>query len=173
MKDFLLLLNRYFQGFCPDFWEHYFSGTAFDAALTSCCFLYINRCNIFCINRVKLFEKPLSIRHFNRLLYDLPTIYFLLTMYKPKENVARVKVHLWLLIFLKKLYGLFLWMGFSCLKAREPLRRDSLVKKFLVLIWLTSEGWKAEPNFEPPSGFEQAYPGLAIQRLNHKAIAPW
>ena len=27
----------------------------------------------------------------------------------------------------KKLYGSFLWMGFNCLKATEPLRRDSLL----------------------------------------------
>ena len=27
----------------------------------------------------------------------------------------------------KKLYGPFLWMGFKCLKAREPLRGDTLL----------------------------------------------
>ena len=27
----------------------------------------------------------------------------------------------------KQLYGLFLWMGFNCLKATEPLRGDSLL----------------------------------------------
>ena len=34
---------------------------------------------------------------------------------------------------IKKLYGLFLWMGFSCLKATEPLRGGSLLftTKFL------------------------------------------
>ena len=30
-------------------------------------------------------------------------------------------------IIKKKLYGSFLWMGFNCLKATEPLRRDSLL----------------------------------------------
>ena len=40
-------------------------------------------------------------------------------------------------------------------------------QKFLVLILLTSEGWKAELTLEPPRGFEQGTPGLGIQRLNH------
>ena len=43
----------------------------------------------------------------------------------------------------------FLWMGFNCCKAREPLRGDSLLfplisQKLLALIWLTLEGTKAE-----------------------------
>ena len=40
-------------------------------------------------------------------------------------------------------------------------------QKFLVLILLTSEGWKAELTLEPPSGFEHVTPGLGIKRLNH------
>ena len=44
-------------------------------------------------------------------------------------------------------------------------------EKFLVLILLTSEGWKAESTLEPPSGFEHGTPGLRIQHLNHLAIA--
>ena len=40
-------------------------------------------------------------------------------------------------------------------------------QKFLVLISLTSEGWKAESTLEPPSGFEHGTAGLGIQRLNH------
>ena len=40
-------------------------------------------------------------------------------------------------------------------------------QKFLVIIWLTSEGLKAESNLEPPSGFEHGTPELGIQRLNH------
>ena len=31
------------------------------------------------------------------------------------------------LFFLKKLYGHFLWMGFNCLKAKEPLRGGALL----------------------------------------------
>ena len=38
-------------------------------------------------------------------------------------------------------------------------------QKFLVLILLTSEGWKAELTLEPRSGFEHGTPGLGIQRL--------
>ena len=40
-------------------------------------------------------------------------------------------------------------------------------QKYLVLIFSTSEGWKAESTLEPPSGFEHGLPGLAIQCLNH------
>ena len=40
-------------------------------------------------------------------------------------------------------------------------------QKFLVLIWSTSEGWKAELNLEPLSGLEHVTPGLWIQHLNH------
>ena len=40
-------------------------------------------------------------------------------------------------------------------------------KKLVVLIWSTSQGWKAESTLEPPSGFEHGTPGLGIQRLNH------
>ena len=42
---------------------------------------------------------------------------------------------------------------------------------FLVLIWPTSEGWKAELTLKPPSGFELGTPGLEIQHLNHQVIA--
>ena len=40
-------------------------------------------------------------------------------------------------------------------------------QKFLVLILLTSEGWKAELTLEPPSAFEHGTPGLGIQHPNH------
>ena len=40
-------------------------------------------------------------------------------------------------------------------------------QKFLVFIWLTLEGWKAESTLEPPSGLEHGTPGLGIQHLNH------
>ena len=40
-------------------------------------------------------------------------------------------------------------------------------QKFLVLICLTSEDWKAESTLEPPNGFERGTPGLGIQWLNH------
>ena len=67
-------------------------------------------------------------------------------------------------------------MGFNCLKARATLRRQFTFhqrsQKFLVLILSTSEGWKTESNLKPPSGFEHGTPGLGIQRLNEKAIAP-
>ena len=34
---------------------------------------------------------------------------------------------------------------------------------FLVLILPTSDGWKAESNLEPPTGFEHGTTGLGIQ----------
>ena len=46
------------------------------------------------------------------------------------------------------------------------------LQKLLVLILPTSEGWKAKSTLEPPSGFEHEIPGLEIQYLNHKDIAP-
>ena len=44
--------------------------------------------------------------------------------------------------------------------------------EFLVLIWSTTEGRKAELDLEPPSGLEHGTHGLEIQRFNHEAIAP-
>ena len=43
-------------------------------------------------------------------------------------------------------------------------------QEFLILIWSTSQGWKAESTLEPPSGFEPGNAGLGIQYSNHKAI---
>ena len=40
-------------------------------------------------------------------------------------------------------------------------------QKFLVLILLTSEGWKAESILEPSSDFEHGTPVLGIQCINH------
>ena len=45
-------------------------------------------------------------------------------------------------------------------------------QKFLVVILSISEGWKAEPTLEPPSGFEHGTPELRIQRLNYVNIMP-
>ena len=44
-----------------------------------------------------------------------------------------------------------------------PLR----LKECLVLIWSTSEGWKAESTLVPLRGFEPETPRLRIQRPNH------
>ena len=43
-------------------------------------------------------------------------------------------------------------------------------QKLLVLIWSSSEGWKAESTVEPPSGFEHGTLGLGIQRLNVRSL---
>ena len=40
-------------------------------------------------------------------------------------------------------------------------------QKIMVLISLTSEGWKADLILEPPNGFESKTPELGIQHLNH------
>ena len=69
--------------------------------------------------------------------------------------------------------------NFNCLKRLESQYKESGIflstssLKFLVLIWLTSEGWKTESTLELPSGFEHWTPRLGIQRLNHYATAPW
>ena len=72
--------------------------------------------------------------------------------------------------------GYFLWMGFNCLKATEPLQGGSLLftTKFpeipgTHLIDLGRR--KAESNLELPSGFDNWTPGMGIQRFNHLAIA--
>ena len=43
-------------------------------------------------------------------------------------------------------------------------------QRFLVLIWSTLEGWKAELSLKPPSGFEHRTPGLGIQHPNPAGI---
>ena len=45
-------------------------------------------------------------------------------------------------------------------------------RKFLVLILLTSEGWKTELILESPSGFEHGTTGLEIQCLNPRPLIP-
>ena len=73
----------------------------------------------------------------------------------------------------ENLYGPFLWMGFNCLKAAEPLGGGSLLfatNFHLINICSTSGRWRVEPTLELPSGFGHGTPGLGIQRLNHKAI---
>ena len=45
-------------------------------------------------------------------------------------------------------------------------------QEFVVLIWSTTEEWKAELNLKPPSVFEPRTPGLGIQHFDHYAIAP-
>ena len=79
-------------------------------------------------------------------------------------------------LFLKKLCAPFLWMGFNCLKAIQSHYEETVYflplssQKLLVLIWSTSEGWKAESTVEPPSGFEHGTLGLGIQRLNIRSL---
>ena len=74
-------------------------------------------------------------------------------------------------LFLKKLYDPFLWMGFSCLKASELLRGDSL-------LFTTQFPWfpgthlidlgrmKGWVNLRASCGFEPGTRGLEIQRLH-------
>ena len=46
-------------------------------------------------------------------------------------------------------------------------------QEVLVLIWLTSKGWKAESTFGPPSEFKLETSRLEIQCPMHWAIGPW
>ena len=62
--------------------------------------------------------------------------------------------------------------GSTASRLPEPLQGGSLLfttkwQKFLVLIWSTSEEWKAKSTLEPLSGFLFGIPGLGIQHLNH------
>ena len=63
-------------------------------------------------------------------------------------------------------------MGFNCIKSRATFEETIYFfqlspQEFLVLVFLTSEGWKDESTLEPHSGFEHGTPGLGIQRLDH------
>ena len=63
-------------------------------------------------------------------------------------------------------------MGFSCLKATEAIREDSLLIAQcpgICSTHLISPGRmkKSELTLEPPSGFEHGTPGLEIQHPNH------
>ena len=63
----------------------------------------------------------------------------------------------------------------SRLQSHYEERVHSLLQspqKFLVLIWSTSERWKAESTLESPSSFELKAPGLGIQHLNHYGALP-
>lgn len=43
-------------------------------------------------------------------------------------------------------------------------------QEFLVLIWSTTEGWKAESTFNPPTGFEIGNPEFGIQHLITRSL---
>ena len=63
-----------------------------------------------------------------------------------------------------KLYGSFLWIGFSDLKATEPVRGYSLLFTAQSLgvpgtYLLNLERWKDEFTLEPHNGFEPGFPG--------------
>ena len=66
-------------------------------------------------------------------------------------NAFKKKVYLLIgITFKKDFMDPFLWMGFEEAVYFLPLS----FQKFLVLILLTSEGWKAELTLELPNGFE-------------------
>ena len=81
--------------------------------------------------------------------------------------------HIWLPLKLtnktnfpwNKRYDSFPWIGFNCLKAAEPLGRDSpLLTTKSPLIpgthFITLEGWKAKLTLKLSSDFELGAPGL-------------
>ena len=62
----------------------------------------------------------------------------------------------------------FLWIGFNCLKAKEPLKGDNLLFYHSVprSSWY-SIGLNTELSLEPPSDFEPGTPELGLQRLKY------
>ena len=76
--------------------------------------------------------------------------------------------------FKNKLYGPFLWMGFNCLKAAEPLLGDSFLftttspgvsgTHLIVLVRMKGRG-----NLGASQWFQIWDPWLEIQRFNHSA----
>ena len=60
--------------------------------------------------------------------------------------------------------GIQLSEGYRAIMKRQF---NTSPQEVLILIWSTSEGWKAESTLEPPRGFEHWTPGLGIQHLNH------
>ena len=68
----------------------------------------------------------------------------------------------------KKKQKKILWLSFCGWRStayRATAKRKFLplgLQKFLVLIWSTSKGWKAESTLEPSSGYEPKTPGLWI-----------
>ena len=93
-----------------------------------------------------------------------------------KEQVHKQIIKKNAVISKEKLYGPFLWIGFNCLKATEPLRQwhDTVsfslfsLQEFLVLNWSTLDRRKAELTLKPFSGFEPSTHELGLQLLNHK-----
>ena len=79
---------------------------------------------------------------------------------------------------LKIFFGLFLLMGFNCLKATEPLQGNSLlfITKFLKISGthlIDLERCNAELTFESLIDFEPGILGLGIQCFNHWVVVPY
>ena len=51
----------------------------------------------------------------------------IVTSAKKNNNLNSMPVSKTSLLYIKKLYGPFLWMGFNCLKATEPLQGGKLL----------------------------------------------
>ena len=63
--------------------------------------------------------------------------------------------------------GVQLPQGYRATTRRKFTFYNLSSQKLLVLIWLTSKGWKVELTLEPPGCFKHGTPGLGIQHLNH------
>ena len=91
----------------------------------------------------------------------------------PKHNII---IHLSILLFFQHFMAPFYGSGwFNCLKAAEPLKEVSWdlrtrSQEFLVLVWLTFEGWKAESTLET-KWFWARGSELIIQHPNHSTTA--
>ena len=95
----------------------------------------------------------------------------------PENSLISVNFHLWnFKLNVNKNLWPFLWKGFHCLETTKPLWGDTILllaksPEALVLIWLTSEGWKAASIMQPPSLSEPRLLDWESSVLKTRALA--
>ena len=117
----------------------------------------------------QVYQAPESVMMTQRVHYflDLGQSYF----YRIKGMSWITAEYLQWTIYVKTKSNVYMYIA----RATEPLQVDSFLstiqfpgfQEFLVLNWWPSEGWKAESDLEPPSGFELGTPELGTQCLKH------
>ena len=110
--------------------------------------------------------KAKKIKNKKKIQYSFTTlrswlVFFYLRNYQCETQTNVINLLRKEYIYMKQLYGPFLWIGFNSLKATEPLQ-GNFSQKFLVFIWSTLKEWKAESSLEPLSASEHRTLGLGI-----------